>query len=259
MAFFMNPGEIFLGCLGTYEQQFLIEVIKAAKANGYNRFVEPCAGTFAMSNLAVKSGFRPEQIETSDISMMSSILGYAMMERSLEDLEINAEGFDRKDLLDPAVALYAQVYLRMTKSAGNAYFFNLLNDLKCKKEKHIDSIRGKLEENKKIIGGISYRPLDMFAHMREVMDDEKAIIVINPPTYFAGYEKFYDTQGKMTWNEPEYELFDPKSGHFEMFQEFQDCNALILCYQEKNTGEVAGKTVYARAAARGDLNAYIAT
>ena len=49
MAFFMNPGAMFLGCLGTPEQRFLVKLIETAAQSGYTRFVEPCAGTFAMA------------------------------------------------------------------------------------------------------------------------------------------------------------------------------------------------------------------
>ena len=119
MAFFMDPGAMFLGCLNGVEQKFLIELIKTARRSGYTRFVEPCAGTFAMANLAVQSGFKPEQIETSDVNMMTSVMGYAITGQSLEPLQIHAQGFSDEELLEPAVALYAQIYLRTSKSAGN--------------------------------------------------------------------------------------------------------------------------------------------
>ena len=54
---YMNPGEMFLGCLGAVEQRFLCQLFKTAREAGYTRFVEPCAGTFAMSNLAVDTGY----------------------------------------------------------------------------------------------------------------------------------------------------------------------------------------------------------
>lgn len=92
MAFFRDPGEMFLGCLGTAEQRFLVTLIQTAAKSGYTRFVEPCAGTFAMANLAVRNGFKPEQIETSDVSMMTSVLGYAITDQSLAPLEIHAQG-----------------------------------------------------------------------------------------------------------------------------------------------------------------------
>jgi len=113
MAFFMDPGAMFLGCLGPSEQKFLVTLIETAAKSGYTRFVEPCAGTFAMANLAVQNGFKPEQIETSDVNMMSTVLGYAITGQSLEPLEIHAQGFSDEELLDPATALYTSEPRRM--------------------------------------------------------------------------------------------------------------------------------------------------
>ena len=247
MAFFRDPGEMFLGCLGTVEQRYLVNLIKNAAKNGYTRFVEPCAGTFAMSNLAIQNGYKPEQIETSDVSMMSSVMGYAITGKSLDELEIHAQGFSDEELLDPAIALYAQMYLRTSKTAGNEYFFNLLKDLRDRREEHIEHIRQSLENIKKEMHGMSYRPLDMWDHLDEVLDDPHTLVIANPPTYFSGYEKFYDTQGKMTWKEPEYKLFDPETGHVELFDRCMNANALVVCYQEKRTGEAVGEPIFARA------------
>ena len=213
-----------MGCLGTVEQRYLVNLIKNAAKNGYTRFVEPCAGTFAMSNLAIQNGYKPEQIETSDVSMMSSVMGYAITGKPLDELEIHAQGFSDEELLDPAVALYAQMYLRTSKTAGNEYFFNLLKDLRGRREEHIEHIRQSLESisELKIVG-----------------------------------EKFYDTQGKMTWKEPGYKLFDPETGHVELFDRCMNANALVVCYQEKRTGEAVGEPIFARAGTRADLNSYI--
>lgn len=106
---------------------------------------------------------------------------------------------------------------------------------------------------------MSYRPLDMWDHLREVKDDPHTIIVANPPTYFAGYEKFYDTQGKMTWKEPPYGMFDPETGHQQLYDMMMDAPALLLCYQEKRAGEAVGHTIFARSGTRADLNSYITT
>ena len=259
MAFFMNPGAMFLGCVGTSEQKFLVKLIRTAAESGYTRFVEPCAGTFAMSNLAVQNGFRPEQIETSDVSMMPTVLGYAITGQSLEPLEIHAQGFDDKELLDPATALYAQLYLRTSKSAGNEYYHNILEDLRLRKKEHIADIERQISVIRNLLHGMSYRPLDMWVHLKEVLDDPHALVIANPPTYFSGYEKFYDTQGKMTWKEPEYQLFNPETGHKQFYDLCMDAKALVICYQEKRPGETVGHTIYARAGTRANLNAYITT
>lgn len=259
MAFFMNPGAMFLGCLGTSEQRFLVELIQVAAKSGYTKFVEPCAGTFAMANLAVQNGFKPEQIETSDVNMMSTVLGYAITGQSLESLEIHAQGFSDEELLNPATALYAQLYLRMSKTAGNDYFYQMLTDLRLRREEHIESINRQIEVIKNELGGMSYRPLDMWEHLAEVLNDPHALVIANPPTYFSGYEKFYDTQGKITWKEPEYKLFDPQTGHQQFYDMCMGAKALVLCYQEKRVGEAVGYTIYARSGTRADLNAYITT
>ena len=108
-----------------------------------------------------------------------------------------------------------------------------------------------------VAGGMNYRPLDIFVHMREVLDDEHAIVVVNPPTYFSGYERYYDTGGLMTWKEPEYELFDPDSGHGKLFEMIADAKALVLCYQEKPAGEYIGEAIFARGETRKGMNAYV--
>lgn len=254
---FMNPGDMFLGCLGATEQKFLYTMFKTAREAGYTRFVEPCAGTFAMANLAVDTGYKPSQIETSDVSMMPTILGYSICGKPLDDLEIKAKGFPEEELLDPATALYAQLYLRTVKKAGTEYFHNLLADLGYNREKYISQIRESIEKNKQRLGGMSYRPMCMFDHLKEVLDDEHAIVIANPPTYFSGYEKYYDTAGAMTWKEPPYELFDPATGHGKLFEMVKDAKALVLCYQEKPAGEYVGDAIYARAATRKGMNAYL--
>ena len=77
MAMFQNPGAFFLGTLVPSEQKFLKVLLESARKSGYTKFVEPCAGAFAMSHLAVQSGFKPSEIESSDVSMFTSIMGYA--------------------------------------------------------------------------------------------------------------------------------------------------------------------------------------
>ena len=88
MAKFQNPGAFFLGTLVASEQKFLKPLIENARKNGYTRFIEPCAGAFAMSHIAAQSGYKPSEIEASDVAMFTSIMGYAITGQSLEELEI---------------------------------------------------------------------------------------------------------------------------------------------------------------------------
>lgn len=259
MAKFQNPGAFFLGTLVPEEQKFLKTLITNAVRDGYTKFVEPCAGAFAMSHLAVQSGFKPSQIESSDVSMFTSIMGYAITGQSLEGLQLKAVGFTEEELLDPAVALYAWKYLSMVKKAGKDYFYNYMVDMEQRRDEHIRILREQLERAKSILGGMSYRALDMYKHIDEVMDDSHALVIANPPTYLAGFEKYYDTGGNMTWQEPEYSMFDPAIGLKQFMDSVKDAKCLVVCYEENTPGETAGPPVFARYGVRNGVNVYLTT
>lgn len=260
MAMFQNPGTFFVGgTLTPVEQRFIAVLLKNAHKQGYTRFVEPCAGAFAMSHIAAQCGYKPSEIEASDVSMFTSIMGYAITGRSLEELEIRADGFTNEELLDPAVALYAWKYLKATRNAGREYGYELMVDLEARREYYIDSLRAQLDRAKQLLHGMSYRPLDMWKHLEECYDDPHCIVIANPPTYTAGFEKWYDTGGRMTWKEPEYGIFDPKTGLTELYDKMSDAKCLLMCYEENAPGLTAGHPVFARYGVRDGINVYLTT
>ena len=257
MAKFQDPSSFFLGTLVPSEQKFLKVLIENAARNGYTKFLEPCAGAFAMSHLAVQAGFKPSQIEASDVSMFTSILGYAITGQSLEELDLHAKGFNEEELLNPAVALYAWKYLNIAKNAGKDYFYNYLVDMEQRRDIYVKALSEQIDRAKKILGGISYRALDMWKHIDEVLDDPHALIIANPPTYLAGFEKYYDTCGNMTWKEPEYSMFDPANGLKELMEKVKDAECLVVCYEENEPYKTAGNPVFARYGVRKGINVYL--
>lgn len=260
MAMFQNPGTFFVGgTLTPVEQRFIAVLLKNAHKQGYTRFVEPCAGAFAMSHIAAQCGYKPSEIEASDVSMFTSIMGYAITGQSLEELEIRADGFTNEELLDPAVALYAWKYLKATRNAGREYGYELMVDLEARREYYIDSLRAQLDRAKQLLHGMSYRPLDMWKHLEECYDDPHCLVVANPPTYAAGFEKWYDTGGRMTWKEPEYGIFDPKTGLNDLYDKMNDAKCLLMCYEENAPGLTAGHPVFARYGVRDGINVYLTT
>ena len=56
-----------------------------------------------------------------------------------------------------------------------------------------------------------------------------------------------------------YGMFDPETGHQQLYDMMMDAPALLLCYQEKRAGEAVGHTIFARSGTRADLNSYITT
>ena len=97
----------------------------------------------------------------------------------------------------------------------------------------------------------------MWKHIREVMDDEKAVVVLCPPTYTAGYEKFFDTAGKLKWREPDFEVFDPVEGLKQLYELVKDKKALFVVYEEQKAGESAGIPIYGRDAGRPGMYMYL--
>jgi hypothetical protein len=136
-----------------------------------------------MSHLAVQSGFKPSQIQASDVTLFSTVFGYAIMENHWNRSKSKAKGFTEEELRDPAIVLYAIMLLKTTVNSGGDFFYSMLKDLEYRKEHHIKTIRDQLDRAKKLLHGMNYRPLDMYDHLDEVMDDEKALIFANPPTY----------------------------------------------------------------------------
>ncbi len=96
---------------------------------------------------------------------------------SPEELEIRADGFTNEESLDPAVALYAQLYLRTVKNAGKEYFYGIMRDLEYRKEEHLAEIRAQLDRAKQSLHGMSYRPLDMWKHLETCYDDPHCLVV----------------------------------------------------------------------------------
>jgi len=253
-------GAFFLGTLVQSEQKFVKKILLNAKANGYTRFIEPCSGAFALAHLAVQSGFKQEDIETSDVTLFSSLYGYGITKKPLDELQITATGFTAEELQDHATAMYALMYLKTSAMSGSDYIYALLRDMQERREFHIQTINDQLERARTLLQGMNYRPLDMYDHLKECLDDEKAIVVINPPTYKAGFEKWYDTKGHVTWKEPEYGIFDPVTGLTElMLETCANSKALVICYEENSVGATAGYPVFARYGVRKGINVYLTT
>ncbi len=257
---FASPGSLFIGQVHSEQQKFIKNILINAKAQGFTRVVEPCAGSFAMSSLAVQAGFKPEQIEASDVTLYSSVLGYAIMDAPLDDLEIKIDGFPGAFNKDYAIVLYAILYHKLRKAAGNYYGYSFLRDLEVNKEFHLRRLQEGIDNARKMLKGINYRPLDLVDHINEVKNDQKTIIIAQLPTYKGGYEQQFNFMDMVQWKEPKYSIFDPVTGrHNLMVTIMGEAPALILAYEECGVGETEGYPIFCRHNSRGGFNVYQTT
>lgn len=111
---------------------------------------------------------------------------------------------------------------------------------------HVDAIEAHLAKLNARMNGLTYRPRDVWEHVEAVADDPQTVISLNPPTYKGGFEKFYDTGGRLSWAVPEYEVFDAQVDVFRLMDRMKGRKALILCQQQQTPGNPADWPVYAR-------------
>ena len=250
MPGFAQPNVLFMGVSDEPERFYLAELLPKLRAAGYTRYVEPCSGAFAMAMLARSCGYLPEQMETSDVTLFSSVLGYLTAGRPLSELGVAIDGEVMalpEDPLDAATeVLLMQLRLRVEGKPRVPYWLELRRDLEEREDEHRENIRQVMVEPLKVLAGVPYEALDLFEHVKQVRGDPKAVINLGPPTYRAGFERFYDTKGRLTWNEPRYTLFDPQEGTSALLTMTANSKALLLVQQRCAFGAAMAKPVYAR-------------
>lgn len=253
MAFMTNPGALFIGGLRADEKKYLKKLLKTAKQSGYSKIIEPCAGAFAMSQIGAEVGFDPKLMQCSDVCLMSTVLGYALMEKSLDDLTIRHKTL--KENFNHVEVLYHQLLLMRANSDGSSeYGYQVLVDLTKNKEYYLRELQHCIDRAKELIGGITYTAEDMMEHIDRVADDPQAIILANPPIYKGGYEKFFAND--ISWNEPVYEFIETDIVE-EIMTRYKDSKALILCYTEKENTNIEPNAVFKRAEVRRGWSGYL--
>lgn len=249
MAKVISPtsGALFLGTLSAQSRSYLLRLFRAARQRGYQRFVEPACGAFAMSHLAVQAGFLPAQIEASDVSFFSTAMGYAIMGKPLDDLNLTirlGNVLDGLDAQEPAVALWAVNYIRLLRNARNPVAEAARKEALAARDQQVEQLRSQLARARATLGGMTYCAEDLTTHLARVWDDPTALVCVNPPTYTGGFEKYYDMGGLLLWQEPVYGVFDAETGLENLMQQATAARALVICYQEREGGEALGHPIY---------------
>jgi hypothetical protein len=250
-AGFTAPGVLFAGNSSAPERRFIRSILGQLRDRGYTRLVEPCAGAFALSLAATDVGWTPAQIESSDVSLYAGILGCVLQGHDLDTLGVKVDGAPvelpaASNTKQAAFLLRLQLQLRLEAKPDVPYWQNLAADVRDHPEEFEKQIEDQVAKLKGRLQGLTYESLDMFTHAERVAEDPHTVIVSAPPTYTAGFEKFYATGGRLTWAEPEYRIFDPKTGFVEYLQLLTDQPALLIMCHETNVGRACSKPLFAR-------------
>jgi hypothetical protein len=178
------------------------------------------------------------------MSLFSALVAAHANETGLDHLTITSERFADFDLTDPATVLYL---LKLSTYPDSSSYYQSLQrrDLERRPEAHISKLRASLDDLKAGIAGFHYESRDLFDHAESAMSDPGTVLWLNPPGFKRGYEKMYDTHGAISWAEPDYEEFNPGTGHARLHTSTLHSPALALRYTSHITSEDSGHTVFA--------------
>ena len=251
MPAFTAPGILFLNTWDAPERAFCRKLFGEFRQRGYTRYVEPAAGAFTMPLVAVEAGWKPEQMWCSDVGLYSSIVGKVCAGDPLEELGVRVDG-ELVDLPDADIAtqgaflLWKQLLVRTEARPQVDYWLHMVDDLIVYQREHIEKIRSRLEGQRQRLEGIRYSPLDIWRHLEQVADDPHTLVNANPPTFLKGFERFFDTKGRLTWNEPEYSPWDPYPDTNRLHELMKDKPALLLYLQQREPGDYTDTPIFGR-------------
>src|SRR5579872_1984964 len=186
-AGFASPDVLFGGNSGAPERLFYRVILEGLRKR-YSRYAEVGVGSFAASMVAADAGWKPGQMESSDVTLYSSIVGTALSGGDLASLGVCLDGDlvelpDTDPLTQAAFLLWVQLRARMEARPDVEYWRNICHDLTVRARAHQDAIRGQLAKLADRLNGIKYRPWDMWDHIPTVLEDPNAIVLAAPPSY----------------------------------------------------------------------------
>lgn len=222
----MNDEKVFVGNTPARSRTYLRQALSGL--NEQNRkLIIPCCGQFAIAKVAVASGWKPEQIRASDVSLFTTLLGSYIVGEPVPNMYVNGECIS-----DYPEAFYQIKFITLKVKTRHYYQELLLKDLIERKEVHLQAIRDSLEDFL-TLRGLTYYVRDMFEELNSMLDTNN-VIWINPPGYFRGYVKHFDFGGMIQWDEPPYQEFRPNEHHNLIRELVKGKRAIVLWYRYKS-------------------------
>lgn len=246
MAGFNSPNIMFLNTYDALDRRYMAEIAPKLAASGYTDYVELYAGGFAMPVVMASAGIRPEKMRCYDISLYSSILGYTFSGKELADLDVRKDGvpIDIGGLVPTraaALLLYEQALARMEKNESIQYYRNLVRNLKEQRDYHIEKIEESVKRMDSMLHGMYFENLYIWDALEKERDIGNTFIVSNPPTYPGAYEKFFDTNGRITWkgDNIEYTVWNGKTDCPKFMEKASGAKPLVFLLQQADKGKAA--------------------
>ena len=242
MAGFNSPSILFLNTYDTLDRKYVAELAPKLLENGYDRYAELYAGAFVMPLVMAGAGWKPEQMHAYDVTLFSNVLGYTFSGRDVADLGVMLDGepvaLEGDYIRRAAKLLYVQALARIEQSQAD-YYVMLAEDMRYREEQHIDHIAKRVAGMDAKLHGLSFEPLYLWDAFEKEADRAETFICSNPPTYPGAYEKFFDTGGRLTWNEIPYPIWTGKTDCPKLAERAEGRDALLIFLQQADKGHAA--------------------
>jgi len=233
---FQQFGKIFLGTTPSAHRKFITEVFKELLEK-YPKLVIPCAGQFTLTKCAIEAGYKRENIENSDITIFSNILGcYYSGQPVVETLglKIDDERFEKYQGSEEEKVAFLLWLIKLNQLNSDVIYEKMIYDgFLNKEEKLIEELIPKLKKLKEYYFGIKYTPKDVREEIAQDRPDD-TLMIVNPPVFKGGYGKMFDTKDAIK-QDFFVEEFDFKKEYFKYWEESKKKNFPIIWYRDSDS------------------------
>ncbi len=201
-----SPDILFKGIPRGPTRGYTADVIRALQPT---RVVIPCTGSFSLAYVARAAGVPPEQIVCGDISLYSTALGHAIMDRDWRLELADERAALAADYLDTptrkaAAVLFMIRVLQYDREEQNVYLRDLQRELVANAEAYLGQLVEQITTIREALGGLTYQARDMWETLEEHRSDPQTLILANPPRYTGGYDRmFKGIAACFDWDPPE--------------------------------------------------------
>jgi hypothetical protein len=203
------PDVLFKGIPNAHVRVATRDLIRATRPEVV---VIPCAGAFASAIAAIDAGMRPEEIVCGDIALYTSVIGAWL---AGDDMRIVAKGeFEwlNAHMSDPRSKMAAVVLairiLQYDKPA--LHYQHRKRELIERAEVYLAQIAATAERAMSKLKGLRYDARDLWVTLGEFRDNERALLLVDPPWYKSGYANmFKGVDLAFDWDAPRVGEFDP--------------------------------------------------
>lgn len=233
-------ADIFLGLTPAAARKY-VKTHLGRLRHRHDRVVLPACGRFATAEAVCESGWEPSKVQTSDISLFSSVVDFVASWGSLDGLggRFVSERFERLNACvgtrrEVGAVLYAMKVAQL--NPATVFERVVYDDMVRDPDRYIDDLAEKVDRLAEKLRGIGYDVRDMVAHIDEAAEDPRAVIFLNPPLFAGGYEKMFCMAGtEIVWDTPTIPLFDVKRGLTDLYRKLIDAKALTVFYKPADT------------------------